>query len=96
MTKLQGGSDYNFTVYSLNAYGLNGPVYNTISPLTGSVVTKPAPAEGINLVSADAGSLTFNVIGNAAGDEVVVLYTDYCERDNFGDHGLVGEIPADV
>lgn len=94
--KLDGGTDYHFTVYALNAYGLDGPVYNTVSPLTGNVATKPAPAESAALTAATVNSLSFTVEGNAAGDEIVVLYTSYCERDIFGDHGLFGEIPAEV
>ncbi len=96
LTQMPGGTDYCFTVYAMNAYGLDGPVYNTTAPLTATVATCPAPAEGIELLSSSLTELSLSVNGNEAGDEVVVLYTDYCERDNFGDHGLFGEIPADV
>ena len=93
---LQGGTDYHFSVYAVNAYGYNGPVYNTESPLTASMSTLPAQAAGIEVTASSLNSLTIKVTSNEADDDVVVLYNAYPERDNYGDHGLFGELPADV
>lgn len=96
MYSLEGGKDFHFTIYAVSAYGYGGPLYDIESPLTGSVATNPAPAESIDLETATLNSLTFKVTGNAADDEVVVLYNSYCDRDNYGDHGLFGDISAEA
>lgn len=93
---LPGGTDYSFTVFATSAYGADGPKYNTVSPLTGSVSTLPAPVTEIVFSGATLDSFDFKVTPNEADDEIVVLYNSYCQRDSYGDHGLFGEIPADV
>lgn len=90
---LDGGTLYRFTVYAMNAYGLDGPAYNTESPLTGSVTTMPGAARGLAVTASSPDSISLSVTSNEADDEVVVLYTPYVERDNVGDHGLFGPLP---
>lgn len=92
----EGGKDYTFFVYAANAYGSNGPVYNTTDVLTGSVKTLPgAPAE-VKVVDSSLNSLTLSVAANSANDDVVILYNDFCDRDVYGDHGLFVTPGADA
>ncbi len=86
---LAGGTTYYYKVYAVKAFGLEGPAYNKTAPLSGSIATLPAGCEA-SLKSCGTDSVTISVTANEAGDDVVVLYTTYCERDNFGDHGLFG------
>lgn len=96
ITNLPGSTAYDVYVYSVNCYGLNGPVYYTESPLSASATTLPAPAKEVAIKASTPDSITLTVEGNDDGDDVVVLYNTYCARSNYGDHGLFGEIPADA
>ncbi len=92
---LAGGTTYYYKVYALNAYGLDGPVYNLTSPLAGSVKTLPAGCEA-SVKDANLTSVTFDAVGNEAGDDIVILYNTYCDRDNYGDKGLFVTPGADA
>jgi hypothetical protein len=72
---LEGASTYYVHVLGVNAFCFYGPKYNTVSPLTSAIVTKPLPPAGFDFTANDSTSITFNVKGNAAGDDVLVAYT---------------------
>ncbi|MDE6682742.1 MAG: fibronectin type III domain-containing protein [Muribaculaceae bacterium] len=93
--KLAGGTTYYYKVYAVNAYGLDGPVYNLTSPLAGNVVTLPAGCEA-SVKDADLTSIAIDAVGNEAGDDIVILYNTYCNRDNYGDKGLFVTPGADA
>lgn len=93
---LAGSTDYDFRVYAVGSYGYNGPKYNTVSPLTGTINTKPLPVEDVEFSDTSLDSFSLKVTPNVVDDEIVVIYNSYCERSSFGDHGLFGDIPADV
>lgn len=93
---LPGGAEYSFTVYAANSYGLEGPVYNTVAPLTASVSTLPAPAAAVEFIETTLNSVSFKVTPNEANDDIVVVYNDYCDRDIYGDHGLFGSLAPDA
>lgn len=94
VANLAGDVTYPFTVYACNSYGLNGPVYNTVSPLAGSATTAPSGVAAVAVSKSDLSSITLNVTANAADNDVVVVYNTYCDRDNYGDHGLFGAMTA--
>ncbi|MDE5929521.1 MAG: fibronectin type III domain-containing protein [Muribaculaceae bacterium] len=91
-----GSDDYVFTIYAVNSYGSDGPVYNTENPLTAVTATLPAPPASVTLGETGLDSIALTVESNADGDDIVVVCSTYCERDNFGDHGLVGPLPANA
>lgn len=95
---LDASKDYQFKVYSVSAYGYNGPKYNTSLPLTANVTTAPAGVTEAVFADATATSFSMTVTPNDADDDIVVLYNSYCYHDpgNYGDFGLFGDIPADA
>ncbi len=93
---LAGSTKYNFAVYAANAYGLNGPVYNVTDPLAATVKTAPIGPQSVEIGASTLSSISMTVKSNENDDNVVILYTPFCQRSDFGDHGLFGKIPADV
>lgn len=96
LTELEGSTKHNFAVYAANAYGLDGPQYNLTAPLTSSVQTAPLGAKSADVAATTLTSVSLKVVSNDNDDNIVVLYTPFCERSNYGDHGLFGKIPAEV
>lgn len=91
---LESGKDYYYRLFSVSAFGIGGPVYNT-DAADMTVATLPgAPAAAVR--DSDENSITLDVTPNDDGNSIVVLITDYCERDAYGDKGLFGKIPVDV
>lgn len=90
------GTDYNFYVYAVGSYGLNGPKYNVVEPLTAAVSTLPAAPGEVTFAPAAADSITFTVKENGTDDDILVIYNSYCERSNYGDHGLYGPITPEL
>lgn len=93
---LPGSTSYDVYVYAANSFGLNGPKYQTHDPLMSTAVTLPAPAKEVKVTASTLNTITLNVTSNDADDDVVVLYTDYCGRSVYGDHGLFGVPAADA
>lgn len=92
---LDGGENLYYKVYAVSSYGLNGPIYNMTDVLTGSTATLPSgPQAELKSVGLDTAVLT--VTGNNKGDNVMVLLTDYCFRDRFGDKGLFGRLSGNL
>lgn len=93
--ELAGGTKMFYRVFAVNAYGTDGPCYNTVSPLSAEIATLPAAPTAV--VSATTlNSITLDVTANAKGDKVIVLMNTYCERDAYGDHGLFNCASGDV
>ncbi|MBD5329040.1 MAG: fibronectin type III domain-containing protein [Bacteroides sp.] len=93
---LDPGTEYTFRFYSVGAYGLNGPKYNTNDPLTVEVATLPKSPGDVSFSGYALDSITLNVDDNGTDDDILVIYNSYCEHSNFGDHGLFGELTPDT
>lgn len=92
--ELDGGKKIYYAVYACSAYGIDGPKYNTLNVLNGVIATKPAmPSVTVGATGDDY--TTLNITANTAGDDVIVVITDYCLRDVYGDHGLFGALTAE-
>lgn len=72
----EASTSYNVAVYAVNAYGLEGPVYNTTNPPTAAVVSKPAPVTAFSVVASDLSSITVDVDA-PEGLNVVIAYTPF-------------------
>ncbi|MDE6695836.1 MAG: fibronectin type III domain-containing protein, partial [Muribaculaceae bacterium] len=93
---MEPGTEFNFYVYAAGAYGLNGPKYNVESPLKGEVATLPASPGEVKFAPAETDKITMTVAENGTDDDVLVIYNSYCERSNYGDHGLFGTITPEL
>lgn len=93
---LPAGTSFTFSVYSVGAYGLNGPKYNDTDALTAVVSTLPASPGEVSFTSSTLSSITLEVGENGTDDDILVIYNSYCERSNFGDHGLFGELTPET
>lgn len=93
---LLGSTKYNFAVYAANTYGLDGPQYNVTAPLSMSVQTAPLGAKSAEMLASTSSEISLKVQSNEADDNIVVVYTTFCDRTIYGSHGLFGAIPADV
>lgn len=90
---LESSTRYAVQVFAANSFGLNGPVYNRTAAAA-SVTTMPAAPAVVTVGESTLNSITLNITPNAANDDVVVVYNSYCDRDNYGDHGLFGQLGA--
>ena len=90
------GTDYYFYVYAAGAYGLNGPKYNVESPLKGEISTLPASPGDVTFAPAETDKITMTVAENGTDDDILVIYNAYCERSNYGDHGLFGPLTPEL
>ena len=88
-------TDYTFAVFAVNAFGLNGPAYNTVNPLT--VVTYTRPAAPATFEFAEIGETTakINLTANEAGNKIIVVYNSELVRSNYGDYPLIGELAGE-
>lgn len=93
---LPAGTSFTFSVYSVGAYGLNGPKYNDTDALTAVISTLPASPGEVSFTSSTLSSITLEVGENGTDDDILVIYNSYCERSNFGDHGLFGELTPET
>ena len=91
VSSLPGDETYVFTVYAANSYGLNGPVYN-LDAIRAEATTAPAAPKEVVIGECGLNNIRLTVTPNDAEQEVVVLYNPYCDRDNYGDHGLFGTL----
>ncbi|MGM9815582.1 MAG: fibronectin type III domain-containing protein [Lepagella sp.] len=87
-----GGTAYKFYIFGANSFCSNGPVYLNAAPLTLEVSTKPAAPAALSATPTSLNSVTVNVTGNEAGDNILVVYNSELERSMYGDHALIGEI----
>lgn len=93
LNNLDPSTAYGINVYAANSYGIGGPVYSEQKAQVVAVTLPGAPA-AVEVGECGLNSIQLNITPNAANDDVVVLYTDYCQRDNYGDHGLFGQLEA--
>ncbi len=92
---LDGSKTAYYAVYTCSAYGIDGPKYNTSNVLNGVIATKPA-MPSVTIGATGDNYTTLNLTANSAGDDVIVVLTDYCQRDVYDDHGLFGAISAET
>lgn len=93
---LEPGTQYTFWFYAVGAYGLNGPKYNLVDPMTVRVATLPKSPGEVTFSGYALDSITLNVADNGTDDDILVIYNSYCEHSNYGDHGLFGELTPDT
>ena len=92
---LMGSTDYVVTVFASNYYGLNGPQYNVVAPLTQEVTTTPTKPGVITFTDITADSFTFDVAANEMGDQIFVVVNDSTHNPgNYGVRCQHGEISA--
>ena len=72
--ELKPSTEYYIHAYTANTLCSNGPLYD--SGILASFTTNPAGPESIAITNTTANSLTFDVVGNEAGDDVLVIVTD--------------------
>ena len=92
---LPSATDYTFAVYAVNAYGANGPLYNTVNPPTVVTYTNPAAATLFEFVEVGDSTAVINLSANAADNKVLVVYNTELVRDNYGDYPLIGELSGE-
>lgn len=68
---LTGSTTYNLFAMSYNSRCLDGPLYNTNSPVTATIRTLAGPPAAINIVNADRDVIEFNV--EAADNSPVLI-----------------------
>ncbi len=86
---------YTFNIYAVNAYGFNGPVYNTTSPLTSSIYTHPAAPTVLTISDPTYDSVTLSATSNAAGNNILVAYSTQLIRSSFGDYAAIGDLSGE-
>lgn len=79
---LTPSANYNVTVFSYNSRCLNGPLYNTTAPLSGSIKTMPSAPE-MSVTSVDSTTITLQA-EPAEGMQVMVLYSDSVRTNSLG------------
>ena len=87
-----GGTNYKFYIFGANSYCSNGPVYLNAAPLTLETSTKPASPAALSATPSGLNSITVNVAGNEADDNILVVYNSELLRDMYGDHALIGTL----
>lgn len=95
ITNLTGAIDYTIAVYAVNAYGTNGPAYNTTNPLTAVTYTNPLAPTVFEFVEIGDNTAKINLTANESGNKVLVAYTQQLVRSNFGDYPLIGVLEGE-
>ena len=81
-----GNTEYTFYAYAAQAFGLDGPKYNTIDPATAKTATMP-DAPQCEVAASTATGFTAKLTANSAGDDIVVMVNTYAARISTGDRG---------
>ena len=92
---LPAATDYTFAVFAVNAFGLNGPAYNTVEPLTVVTYTKPLAPATFEITEIGETTAKVNLAANEAGNKVIVVYNTELVRDNYGDYPLIGTLAGE-
>ena len=92
---LPAATDYTFAVFAVNAFGLNGPAYNTVEPLTVVTYTKPLAPATFEITEIGETTAKVNLAANEAGNKVIVVYNTELVRDNYGDYPLIGTLTGE-
>ncbi len=88
---LEGASSYYVHVIGANSFCFYGPKYNTTSPLTSAVGTKPLAPSSMAFADRDTTTVTLNVAADAAGNDVLVAYTAEQNMNDWGETILGGK-----
>lgn len=88
-------TDYTFAVFAVNAFGLNGPAYNTVNPLTVVTYTRPAAPAAFEFAEIGETTAKINLTANEAGNKIIVVYNSELVRSNYGDYPLIGELAGE-
>lgn len=80
---LTGATPYYISVLATNSACFFGPKYNTVTPLSASIATLPAAPQAIAVASADSTTLTVNVTGNEASNDILLAYTTVCAINKY-------------
>lgn len=91
---LDGAKTYTVYVFGANSYCMYGPKYQTSSPLTGTVATKPAAPVEFTADATDINKLQVSVKANENGDRILVALTTEPVKSSYGDviaDGIFGE-----
>lgn len=81
---LTSSTNYKVNVYSYNSRCLNGPLYNTTSPLSGEIKTLAGAPSALNVVSTDSAQITLSVVADPE-QPAIILYTDSPAQDSWGE-----------
>lgn len=81
---LTSSTTYKVNVYSYNSRCLNGPLYNTASPLSGEVKTAAGAPSALSVVDADSAQVTLSVVADPEQD-AFIIYTDSAETNRWGE-----------
>ena len=92
---LPAATDYTFAVFAVNAFGLNGPAYNTVEPLTVVTYTKPLAPATFEFTEIGETTAKVNLAANEAGNKVIVVYNTELVRDNYGDYPVIGPLAGE-
>ncbi len=92
---LPAATDYTFAVFTVNAFGLNGPAYNTVEPLTVVTYTKPLAPATFEITEIGETTAKVNLAANEAGNKVIVVYNTELVRDNYGDYPIIGPLAGE-
>ena len=88
-------TDYTFAVFAVNAFGLNGPAYNTVNPLTVVTYTRPAAPAAFEFAEIGETTAKINLTANETGNKIIVVYNSELVRSNYGDYPLIGELAGE-
>lgn len=80
---LTSSTTYKVNVYSYNSRCLNGPLYNTASPLSGEVKTLAGAPSALSVVDADSAQITLSVVSDPEQD-AFIIYTDSAATNRWG------------
>lgn len=92
---LPAATEYTFAVFAVNAFGLNGPAYNTVEPLTVVTYTKPLAPATFEFTEIGETTAKVNLAANEAGNKVIVVYNTELVRDNYGDYPVIGPLAGE-
>lgn len=73
-SSVEGNTAYTYTVYALNSTCTGGPIYNTISPLTSTAISCPAPINQVTSSNATLNTFDLNWTAPTNGNAVAFNY----------------------
>ena len=81
---LDNAKDYYVYVMGANSNCFYGPKYNTTSPLTAQLATLAGAPQAFTVASTDTTSLSLNVQGNTANNDVIIAMTTTPAQNSYG------------
>lgn len=92
---LPSATDFTVAVYAVNAFGTNGPAYNTVNPLTAVTYTNPTAPTAFEFTNVTDNTAVVNLTANELNNKVLVVYNSELVRDSYGDYALIGELSGE-